>query len=340
MTQESYLEQLPQPAMEVRNGVITALNAAALAQLPDLACGQAAPEFLRAPLSANEQNGCFSHQGDTFLFTRLSAPESQILLFRPGSDGLSGSQVEGFSRQMRQQMALFMNHLQRLEHRDAQTYTPLNQTFHQMLRLVNNLEFLSIPLEAAQSSFRPVTMDLAGLCASLSRQAAPLLRKTNVSLRYESDLTGLLIPGDPSLIQRMLLALISNSAKAVPGGSVSLELRRWGDRAMVTVSNSSTQPINLSELVAKDEAAIPAPEDGAGMGLSVARRIAQLHNGTLLCRTGDQGGVVSTLVLPTGPLSVSLNLSSPHIEQDAGISPFLLELCDLLPVEVFEGEPE
>ena len=71
MTQESYLEQLPQPAMEVRNGVITALNAAALAQLPDLACGQAAPEFLRAPLSANEQNGCFSHQGDTFLFTRL-----------------------------------------------------------------------------------------------------------------------------------------------------------------------------------------------------------------------------------------------------------------------------
>lgn len=340
MTQESYLEQLSQPALEIREGIVTAMNAAALAQLPDLACGQAAPEFLRAPLSETAQNGCFSHQGETFLFTRFSAPNHQVLLFRPGADGLTNNQLEGFSSQMRQQMALFLNRLQLLEDQDSQAYASLNHTFHQMLRLVNNLEFLSVPLEEAQASFHPTTLDLAGLCANLCRQSAPLLRKGNVELQYESTCTSFLTSGNSALLQRMLLALISNSAKAAPGGRVTVALKRQMNGVAITISNSNHQAINLSELVEKDPNSIPLPNDGAGMGLAVARRIAQLHRGTLLFRSGETGGVVSTLFLPLNIASTSLKVASPHIEQDAGISIFLLELCDLLPNEVFEGEPE
>ncbi|MBQ5930817.1 MAG: hypothetical protein IIX00_01000, partial [Tidjanibacter sp.] len=64
-------------------------------------------------------------------------------------------------------------------------------------------------MEQARTLFCPVAMDLAGLCADIKRQAAPLLGKANVALEFSSPCTGLLIPGDPELLQRMILALIS-----------------------------------------------------------------------------------------------------------------------------------
>ena len=344
--EQTYLEQLHQPALEVRNGAVCAMNAAAKAQFPSLTAGSPVPDFLASPLTGAQQTGSFDTEGETFLFTRLGAPEKQLLLFRPaGETSLTSGQVEGFSRQMREQMAQLLNQIQLLSSQlqdrsqSAQQLNQLNHSFHQILRLVNNLEFLNIPLEQAQTLFTPVTMDLAGLCQQLRRQAAPMLRKAGVELQFVSPCAGLLIPGDPQLLQRMILGLISNAAKAAPGGSVTMELRPCGDKAVLTVSDSSTQNVDLSVLLQEDEH-IPAPSEGAGMGLSVVRRIAALHGGTLLSRTGAQGGLTFTVALPTGPLSTSLDLHSPSIESDAGVSPFLLELADLLPGELFQTDIE
>ena len=348
MTQEqSYLEQLPQPALEVCNGVVCAMNTAAMTQLPSLAPGSPTPDFLTLPLTGAEQTGCFDSQGETFLFTRLGSGEKQVLLFRgAGENSLSAGQVEGFSRQMRQQTALLLNQIQLLSAQLQRGGLPpkhlnqLNHSFHQILRLVNNLEFINIPMEQAQALFSPVTMDIAGLCQQLRRQATPILRKAGVELHFVSPCTGLLIPGDPQLLQRMILSLLSNAAKAASGGSVTLELRPLGERAVLIVRDSSTQNVDLSSLVEKEADAIPAPGDGAGMGLTVVRRIATLHGGTLLSYPDTQGGLVFAVSLPTGPLSASVPLHSPSVESDGGISPFLLELADLLPGELFEPEPE
>lgn len=339
MTQESYLEQLPQAAVEVQNGKIAAMNSAACVQLPNLVPGDTAPEFLTLPLSDAEQTGSFAYQGDTFLFTRLNSPQRQILLFRPADGGLTSSQVSGFSRQMREQMASLLLQIELLQGQGGRTVTQLNHSFHQMLRLVNNLEFLNIPTTQAQTIFHPMTMDLAGLCRDLRRQAVPLLRKAKVDLQFVCSCAGLLIPGDPELLQRMLLSLISNAAKASPGGCVTVELRPWMDKAILTVSDSNTREVDLSTLLEQGADVIPTPTSGAGMGMAVAQRIANLHNGTLLCHTGENGGVIFTVSLPTGPLTGSLDLRTPTMEQDGGVSPFLLELADLLPMELYEPDP-
>ena len=339
MTQESYLEQLPQAAVEVQHGKIVAMNTAARVQLPNLVPGDIAPEFLTLPLSGTEQTGSFAHQEDTFLFTRLNSPHRQILLFRPADGGLTSGQVSGFSRQMREQMAALLLQIELLQGQGGRTVTQLNHSFHQMLRLVNNLEFLNIPTAQAQTIFYPVTMDLAGLCRDLRRQAAPLLRKAKVDLQFVCSCPGLLIPGDPELLQRMILSLISNAAKASPGGRVTVELLPWMDKAILSVSDSNTQQVDLSTLLQKEDGYVPSPTEGAGMGMAVAQRIVDLHNGTLLSRTGEQGGVTFTVALPTGPLSGGLSLETPSFELDGGVSPFLLELSDLLPMELFEPEP-
>ncbi len=340
--QENYIQQLPHPALEIQNGTVTALNAAAQVQLPSLTPGAAVPEFLVLP--PDRDTGSFSHGSDTFLYTRVPASSGHLVFFQPAQNcTLTAQQVEGFSRQMRQTMGSLLNQLQSLadqldpQAQPAQQVTRLNHSFHQMLRLTNNLEFLNIPMEQAQTLFRPVAMDLAGLCADIKRQAAPLLGKANISLEFSSPCTGLLIPGDPELLQRMILALISNAAKA--GQTVKLSLRPMQDRAVLSVSDCGQEDPDMAAILAGEPAhTIPQPEDGAGMGLAVVRRIVQLHDATLLTRRGSNGGMIFTVSLPTRPLPTQLNLATPIVEQDAGISPFLLELADLLPAGLFEAD--
>lgn len=139
-----------------------------------------------------------------------------------------------------------------------------------MLRLVNNLEFLRDTKSQSGVAFSPVTMDLAGLCRHTAEDTAPLLAQAGIQLRYQSSTEGLLIPGDAALLSRMLLGLLSNAAKAAPSGTVLLTLRRWGDRAVLTCTNSGSTPDD-GQLSALLEGAsphlLPEPGEGAGMGL-------------------------------------------------------------------------
>lgn len=54
-----------------------------------------------------------------------------------------------------------------------------------------------------------------------------------MQLRFQCETASLLIPGDPALIQKLLLTLISNSAKPARSGEVTLTLERRGGQALL-----------------------------------------------------------------------------------------------------------
>ena len=169
--EQSFLEQLPQAAVEVRDGKITALNSAALSHLPELAVGAQPPQYLSAPLDGVQTAGAFTGGGGLFVFSKVSSPGGVLLLFRPAPDSaLSPQQMDGFARQLREQMGGLLNNLQLLSQDLSGTGSPtdrrlasINRNFYQMLRLVNNLEFLRDTKSQSGVAFSPVTMDLAGL---------------------------------------------------------------------------------------------------------------------------------------------------------------------------------
>ncbi len=84
--EQSFLEQLPQAAVEVRDGKITALNSAALSHLPELAVGDQPPQYLAAPLDSTQTAGAFTGGGGLFVFSKVSSPGGVLLLFRPAPD--------------------------------------------------------------------------------------------------------------------------------------------------------------------------------------------------------------------------------------------------------------
>lgn len=117
--------------------------------------------------------------------------------------------------------------------------------------------------------------------------------------------------GDENLLRRLLLNLLDNAIKHTPrGGAVTISCRHTGEQYIITVSDTGTgipagaQSHIFDRFYRADSSRSRAEEDGAGLtsgaglGLSIARWIAEAHDGTLELLHSSNEGTVFQLILP------------------------------------------
>ena len=340
---QSHLERFPEGAIEVAQGRVLGFNRAAQRCFPDLAVGMEPPEVLSASLAAPEGAGTFSHNGTAYLFSRVAGEERDLLLIRPAPQlSLTDRQLDGFVRQMRGFLQDILLEFETVSSGDEKGNDAFGKSFCRVYRLLSNLDFMRAMGTPEGVPFHPVTLDLAGLCRHLTREAGDLLEGAGVHLRFSCVLASLLIPGDPALLQKLILSLLSNAAKAAPGGEIVLALSSRNGRAVVSVGDSGLEAPDLDALFPPDGSGpgIPDPRDGAGMGLAIARHIVALHQGTMLLEPRSGGGLYAVVSLPTGPLDPRSAVQSPRLEEDNGLSPVLVELADVLPLSLFQTDED
>ncbi len=342
----SLLDALPEAALRLDGDSVTYLNEAARALLPELEKGSGLPGSMSLLRSAHRAAGVFTEGKTAYSFSASRGGDARLVLFRPTPPPvLSERELSGSVRTLRGLLGDAMAEVGHLTAPEAEAPSPtaqadLTRSFHRMFRLVGNLDFVRRSASPGGFPFRPVTMDLAGLCRQLAQDAEDLLRSTETDLWYNAHLTSLLIPGDPDLLRRLLLGLIANSARAARGGSMTLSLQLQGDRAVLTLSDSGpalTRREWDALLQREDGRGDPLPGQGAGLGLSVARTIAALHRGALLLDLGEDGIPVALISLPTGPLSTNVAVRTPPADETGGLDPLLVELSDVLPSEVYRS---
>ena len=218
---------------------------------------------------------------------------------------------------------------------NGETSAAFNKTFHRLFRLIGNLEFTRQMTEEGGVSFHPTAVDLDALCREIVRLAGDPLREAGVTLEYVCKARQLLISGDAQLLKKMLLGLISNAARETE--EVTVTLRRRGDQVRIVVSGSGPVPDErqLNALFQGGSGGgIPLPGQGAGLGLPIARHIAQMHGGMLFPFGGESApGVLVSL--PVGVQGGRVSVRTPQVQRDGGLDPVLVELSDVLPVSVF-----
>ena len=188
-----------------------------------------------------------------------------------------------------------------------------------LLRLVDDL----ILLDRAETGILPFewgTFDVPSLVeaavTTFSRQA----QSKQISL--ESNLgEGVLIAGDAQRIAQLLDILLSNAIKFTPeGGRVSVNATPSEDHWFISVADTGigvpqAERESLFERFYRASNARAARIPGSGLGLSVARAIAELHGGEISISSGDSGGAVVLVSLPVGfPRDAQLEMAEPQQE--------------------------
>jgi len=108
---------------------------------------------------------------------------------------------------------------------------------------------------------------------------------------------------DPVLLRQTLLILVQNALEAAPGPPVRLSMDRTEDPDTVrfTVWNSGTIPVENAEARVFEPFFTTKPSR-LGIGLAIAKRIAERHMGTLTLEANSETeGTAFALTLPQAP---------------------------------------
>jgi signal transduction histidine kinase len=143
---------------------------------------------------------------------------------------------------------------------------------------------------------------LEELVADCVKEAGVLAARKQVRVDCQGD-GDLETPGDERLLRRMLMNLLDNAVRHTPaGGSVHVELRARPEGFEVGVTDGGPgipqeQRERIFErFVRLDESR--GPSQGAGLGLSIARTIAETHGGRLELARSDAAGSTFVVRLP------------------------------------------
>ncbi len=179
----------------------------------------------------------------------------------------------------------------------SQAQARLEAGFERLDRLVAQLLALS-RAEAAQDGLQRAPVDWTALAEQVLGDSLPLADRRHVELACHWPPAGIApfpLQGDAALLAVLLRNLVDNAVRyGAPGGLVSLRV----DADALEVGNDGP-PVPPEVLAGLGERfARPAgqAETGSGLGISIARRIAQLHGLRLVHRPGPGGrGLVARL---------------------------------------------
>jgi heavy metal sensor kinase len=136
--------------------------------------------------------------------------------------------------------------------------------------------------------------------ADCARAAGVLAESRGISLTLESP-EGIQIHGDEELLRRMVMNLLDNGIRYSPdGGRVEITVAPAGDRVTLTVRDSGPGiPASSHQRVFERFVRLETsrPTSGGGLGLPIARWIAEQHAGTLELESMS-GGCCFVVSLP------------------------------------------
>lgn len=128
---------------------------------------------------------------------------------------------------------------------------------------------------------------------------AALLRDSAAGMPVDVDTAG--APPSWSLdrerIRQVLVNLLENAAWAAGGGRVQARVAQEAGQLVYTVRDQGPG-FSEEDLPRIFEPFVTGRTDGTGLGLAVARRIVELHGGTITARNHPQGGAELRVALP------------------------------------------
>ena len=204
--------------------------------------------------------------------------------------------------------------------------TGIRESGERLFRTVSDvLEFARI--ETGERSPGDAEVDLAALCRRLAAVVEPRMREAGLNFSVSLPAVEACYRFDEGLIRQAVMNLLSNAVKFTPeGGRVSLALALRGDGAAAITVEDNGIGIDAAEIDTCFDAFVQADRglarshEGSGLGLTLAKRFVELHDGSIALQSPARGGdgTCGTTVTVTLPGTRAVTGTLPERSASAG----------------------
>jgi len=204
------------------------------------------------------------------------------------------------AHQMRTPLAVLKTHAELIQDRRAGEM--LGADVVALERIVEQLLALA-EVDAAENGSGSAPVDLAALAEAAMRFLDPLAARQGVDLMLEAPPDPVLVQGHEEPLYQAILNLLQNAIDCSPrGGTVSVRVQVPGTVAVA--DQGLGVPEHQRHLVfrrfwrAQSDRA--GRRRGAGLGLAIVQRVAELHRGSVVVEPAPGGGACFRLSMPVG----------------------------------------
>ncbi|WP_458368823.1 ATP-binding protein [Pseudomonas mandelii] len=204
-----------------------------------------------------------------------------------------------------------------------------SESTEHLLKVINDiLDFSRI--ERSELELEHIPFNLADLISSCAQsfQHSAAQRGLDLALAIPEDMRALQVQGDPTRIRQILVNLVGNALKFTEQGRVSIE-PQWQslDHELLwftcTVRDSgigiSAESLELMfNAFQQADSSISRRYGGTGLGLPIARTLAERMGGTLRAQSEEGRGSVFTLEIPLALYKQSLPELKPRTQSGDG----------------------
>lgn len=164
----------------------------------------------------------------------------------------------------------------------------------QMSRLLDDLLDVS-RLSRGKLTLRPTTVRLADVLETAVETARPIIDDRRHTLHLHGLDSAIMLDADKARLTQVFANLLNNAAKYTdPGGRIDVIVQRHHGSARVTVRDTGMgiepelRP-RVFELFTQAGHAREMGEGGLGIGLALAQRLVEMHDGTIEAHSGGRG---------------------------------------------------
>jgi protein-histidine pros-kinase len=199
----------------------------------------------------------------------------------------------------------------------------VRELIHDALRLISDLHELARAETGKVALYREVVVLQDLLRASIEEFRA-VATKRGLSLLLESPDETVILETDVLRVRQILSNLVTNAIKYTDTGSVVVRLRssqgdagRWAEIEVVDTGRGI--PEDQLSLLFEEFVRLGAPDrSGAGLGLAISQRLAEILGGRISVQSAPGRGSQFTLWLP---VATSATSASPALMDDRAHDP-------------------
>lgn len=176
----------------------------------------------------------------------------------------------------------------------------LSENADRLMRTISSIMDLS-KVESGMSDIKKQELDLNDVLQLVADDVRPLVEQHHLKLETRLTPSPLKMRGDPDMLYRVFVNLITNAAKFTPDGSITITSSVRGNDVFADVADTGIgiEPENLQRIFEAFFQKTPSTL-GIGVGLTISKEIVALHEGEIWAESEGAGrGSVFKVVFPS-----------------------------------------